>query len=224
MQKYVTPQEFQGSIPALAAGKTGTPESITAVGVKGVDKVVVTGNFVANDTVTVNGTAFTAVAAAPVGNQFLIGVDLPTSLGALQTVLAASVIVGVAAATYAVTDVNTAITATRKGYGDNSTLASTHATVVVSQPAIGLGLAYVSLLTEHTQLKTAALNGDVYLNDGDESQKKSIAMFGTGTVNVKGANLPGVTLNFAMNGPDALVLQFLSGRWRLILNDGAVAS
>ena len=31
-QTYVSPNEFMGSMPAIAAGKTGTPEVITGVG------------------------------------------------------------------------------------------------------------------------------------------------------------------------------------------------
>lgn len=223
MQKYVTPQEFMGSMPAIAAGKTGTPESITVPGLVGVDKVVFTGNFVAGDTVTANGVAFTAVAANAAGNQFNIGVDLATSLTNLAAVLNASTDAAVATTTYTVTDTNTAITATRDTYGPVS-LASTHSTVVVTHVAIGEFEPHIDLTTEHTQLNTGALNGDVYLDDGDETQRKTISMFGSGTVNVKGAHLPGATVNYAMNGNDVLVLQFLGGKWRLIMNDGAVAS
>lgn len=230
---YVSPQEFQGSIPAIAAGKTGTPESITVPGISGVDKILFSGNFVAGETVTVNGVVFTCVASGAAGNQFNVGGSLAASLSALQTVLSASVLPQVACAAYTVTDTNTSITATASvqtaatgAYNyQNLTLASTHApAATVSRPTTGYALPRVSLTTEHTQINSAALNGDVYLDNGDETQRKTIAMFGSGTVNVKGLALPGSTVNYALNGADVLVLQFLSGKWRLILNDGAVAS
>lgn len=53
--------------------------------------------------VTVNGTGFSAVASAPTGNQYLIGASLSETMTNLATVLNASVVTGVAKATYVAT-------------------------------------------------------------------------------------------------------------------------
>jgi hypothetical protein len=53
-----------------------------------------------NATVTINGTAFTFVASGAVGNQINIGANLAATLTALAVVLNASVVAGVALATY----------------------------------------------------------------------------------------------------------------------------
>lgn len=54
----------------------------------------------AASTVTINGTAFTFVAADPVGNQVLIGANVNATVTALAVALNASVVAGVAQATY----------------------------------------------------------------------------------------------------------------------------
>lgn len=53
-----------------------------------------------NSTITMNGTLFTFVAAAPAGNQIQIGVDLTTTLDNAVAALNASVVGAVAQATY----------------------------------------------------------------------------------------------------------------------------
>ena len=54
----------------------------------------------ANSTVTINGTVFTFVASGATGNQVNIGANLAATMTALATALNASVVPGVAAATY----------------------------------------------------------------------------------------------------------------------------
>jgi hypothetical protein len=60
MSKYAD-REFN---PGVAAGVAARPEVLTAGGVKGIGKIVFTGNLIADDTVTVNSVVFTAKAAA----------------------------------------------------------------------------------------------------------------------------------------------------------------
>lgn len=55
---------------------------------------------VAADTLTVNGTAFTFVPSSPTGNQILVGPTVTQTAANVQTTLAASVVSGVAEATY----------------------------------------------------------------------------------------------------------------------------
>lgn len=229
--KYIEPAYLTAPLAAIAAGKTGQPEVLTNGGAKAVGKIVFTGNLVAGDTITINGKVFTAKASGAAGQfEFNVDTTLALSLAALATVLNACTDPLVSIATYTVTDTDTAITASFDGYGaaNNAVvLASTHTSVVVTQPTGGKDATYISLDTEHTQINFASgFTADIYLPDGDESQRKTIAMVGSGTANIisPSDSLPGSTNNYAMNGTDILILQWLAGKWRLILNEGAVAS
>lgn len=229
--KYVSPEYIHSTFPAIAAGKTGKPEVLTFGGVKAsAAKIVFTGNLVAGDTVTVNGKVFTCKASGATGEfQFDVDSTLSLSLDALVTKLNACTDPLVSIATYSKTDTNTALTMTFDaiGIGQNDVVvASTHSTVALTQPSGGKDITHISLETEHTQLVWDTSTETVYLPDGDESQRKTITMSGTGTANVVSLTdlLPGSTNNYAMSDGDVLVLQFLGGKWRLILNDGATAT
>lgn len=225
---YVSPSYQHDSLPAVAAGKTGVPEVLKMGGIKATNgKIVFTGNLIAGDTITVGGKVFTAKASGATGQfEFNVDTTLALSLTALATVLNACTDAAVSVSTYSVTDTNTAITSTLDSYGVGPTLASTHDSVVVTAHASGVVAHYFSLDTEHSQAAWDTVTADVYLPDGDETQRKTIAYSGTGTLNVVSPTdkLPGSTNNYALTNGDVLVLQFLGGKWRLILNDGAVAS
>lgn len=226
--KYIEREMRVAPMPAVAAGKLGRPEVLTKVGVKAVGKIVCTGNHIAGDTFTFNGVTFTCMASGASGEvQYNVGVDLSTSLDNLITKLNACTDVRVSYATYTKTDTNTAITSTSDNYdrNDNSkVLASTHSTVVITQPAGGWERT-VSLDTYMTVFNLpGATTEEAYLEDGDEGQVKAFANIGSGTVNIKGAHLPGSTVNYAMNGADFLLLMYGGAKWRLVLNDGAVAT
>jgi hypothetical protein len=229
--KYVTNETFQGSWPAIKAGKTGAPEVITNGGAKAVGKIVFTGNLIAGNTVTVNGVVFTCMASGAAGAvQFNVDSTLTLSLDALVTILNASVNPLVSIATYSKTDTNTALTASfdANGAANNAVvLASNHSTVVVTAPAGGKDTQSISLDAEHTQIIFgSAFTADLTLADGDESQRKTISMMGAGTANISSPTdmLPGATNNYALNGDDVLVMQFLGGKWRLLFSEGAVAT
>jgi hypothetical protein len=213
----------------IVAGKHGVPEVFTKAGVKAVGKIVYTGNHVANDTTTINGVVFTCKASGAAGElEYNVGVSLDASLDALITKLNACTDVRVSYATYTKTDTNTAVTSTSDYYrfADNSVvLASNHSTVVVTQPTGGQDLAVLSLDTSSHQFNLpGSTTEEAYLNDGDEGQLKFVSNVGSGTVNLKGAHLPGSTNNYALNGADALVFVFLGAKWRLLHNDGATAT
>ncbi len=186
--------------------------------------------ILASDHSTVVVTQPTGGVNAATAVQFDVKGTLSLSLDQLVSQLNASVNVLWSIATYTKTDTNTALTVAFDGYGsaqNSIALASTHSTVVLTQPSGGSDLTYVSLDTEHTQINFAsAITRDIYLPDGDESQRKTIAMLGSGTANIISANdmLPGTTNNYAMNGADVLVLIWLGAKWRLLLNEGATAS
>jgi hypothetical protein len=73
---------------------------VTTPAVKAVGTVDFTANAAADDTLTVNGTVFTFKASGASGNQINVGATLPDTLTNIVTVLNASVVVGVALATY----------------------------------------------------------------------------------------------------------------------------
>jgi hypothetical protein len=77
----------------------GAPASSTAT-VAATGSIGFSAQPAPNSTVTINGTAFTFVASGATGNQCNIGVSLSATMTALATVLNASVVAGVAAATY----------------------------------------------------------------------------------------------------------------------------
>jgi len=73
-----------------------------------------------DSTVTINGTAFTFKASGATGNQVNIGVNLAATMTALATVLNASVISGVAEATYVGGATTLTITHDAAGLGGNA--------------------------------------------------------------------------------------------------------
>lgn len=209
----------------LAKGIAGSRRTMATGGVKAVGKIVFTGNHIATDTFVVNGVTFTARASGASGNEWNIDSTLALSLAALAVVLNASVLAAVSRFTYTVTDTNTAITVTADNYAysDNSVaLSSNHSTVVVT--AMTGGKDRPNLDTAHSRLVVASGTHEFYIPDGEESQRMTISQTGAGTANVKGAHLPGSTVNYAMGDGDALYLVYLGAKWRLVMNDGATAT
>ncbi len=76
----------------------GAPVTVATVAASAV--IPWTAQPAANSTFTPNGTAFTFVAAGPVGNQVLIGANLAATIANLAVALNASAVGGVAQATY----------------------------------------------------------------------------------------------------------------------------
>ena len=218
---------FSYAAPVQASAVKTSGGTNTVSQVASITKALFSTNFAAGDSVTFNGVTYTAVASAPGVGQFLPNASLALTLSDLQQKFSTGVspLVG----SFSVTDAGTSLTYTpvqvvsATAYTVSAVKTSGGTNTATQSTNLGVPLTFASLDTEHTQFSTAGAF-DVYLNDGDESQRKTFAMFGAGTVNLKGANLPSTTVNYAFNGADALVLQFLGAKWRLILNDGAAAS
>ena len=95
-------------------GLFGNPTTVATVAAKG--SIVFSAQPAVNSTITINGTAFTAVASGATGNQFNIGANLAATLTNIVTVLAASVVPAVQQATYTQTG-GTTLVITRTALG-----------------------------------------------------------------------------------------------------------
>lgn len=96
----------------------GAPTTTGAVAATGT--ITFTAQPTVNSTVSVGGTAFTFVASGATGNQCNIGANLAATLTALAVVLNASVVPGVAAATYGSNATQLTITHDTLGLTGNS--------------------------------------------------------------------------------------------------------
>lgn len=225
--KYVNPEYKTSPFPALAAGKSGLPQQLPRGGVKSIGKIVFTGNMIAGDTITVNTKVFTCMASGATGEfQFNVDISLSASLDSLITVLNACTDPLVSYATYTKTDTNTAVTSTSDGYAyaDNypsKALASTHSTVVVTQPASGRNKGEISLETESTNISHASSTEYFTLAEGDEFQKKTIVMTGAGVAEIDG-DFAGSSTTLTFDAGEYAVLQYLNGEWKAVANTGAL--
>lgn len=105
----------------------------TGTGVHASGNITFTGNPSPADTVTVNGTVVTFVAASPTGNQVLIGASAAATATNLHTFLAASANVNILASTYSVAGLVITVTAASVGVAGNSiTLAEASTSLTVS--------------------------------------------------------------------------------------------
>lgn len=96
---------------------------------------------VAADTLTVNGTALTFVAASPGANQVLVGPTATATAANLQTFLAASVDSNIILATYATSGTVTTVTAAAAGTAGNSfTLVKSSSHITLSGAVLTGGL------------------------------------------------------------------------------------
>lgn len=120
---------------------------------------------VAGATVTVNGTVFTAVAAAPTAAQFLIGVDAAATATNLATQLTASAAAGVALADY--TASGATITVRMKvgnaGVGGNgfSLAASGNANLTIGSANAAIA-GRIAFTTNPANTNTLTVNGTVF--------------------------------------------------------------
>lgn len=185
---------FGSTSPVVQLASSGNSESFADVapglmyqlgmtdlnpsGVRSVSSVVITGQakatgtvtFSANpavdDTVTVNGTVFTAKASGATGNQFNIGADVTATALNLKTVLAASVVAGVAAATYtSALGVVTVKHSTFGTAGNSFTLAKSGTNIAVSGATLsgGSNSAARTVTTDYT---INAELGKIFIVDG----------------------------------------------------------
>jgi len=123
---------------------SGTPTSgqftFASTAVAGARVYTVGTNFVANDTVTINGVTFTAVASSATGNEFLVGSTVAISITNLATVMAVNSTI---AALYTITSNATTFTLaeTLAGGGNTPTAATVVGTGVITSAAPTTSLA-----------------------------------------------------------------------------------
>lgn len=176
------------------------------------------------DTVTVNGTAFTAKVSGATGNQFDVGVSIAASLTALAVVLNASVVAGVAKATYgAAAAVLTATFDEGGAVGNDYTLAST-ADVTIVDAAGGADLVLGDSVYHYFDSSQAV---DQYydLAEGDEGTRRVVALrtkSGAGGAIVRADFDGGTTINLGTVGEYA-VLEYVIGQWVVVKNTGDLA-
>lgn len=215
-------------LPQVRKGMTGNLETFTAGGVRATGTWTFALNPSAAATITVNGTVFTFVASGATGNQINIGVDLATTLSNAVTVLNASVVAGVALATYSAN--TTVLTATYKTYsvaGNSFTLAASVATVSGATMSGGQDLVAASIATEPTVFNlTQAVDQRCTLAAGEETQRKLIYVgtrSGAGNLVVApSAIVGGTTITFNAAGMWC-ELRYLAGSWVKIAGTATVA-
>ncbi|MGU2444435.1 DUF3383 family protein [Burkholderia cenocepacia] len=125
---------------------TGSQFQVTSkssgVGAAASGTVTLTANPAANDTVTINGTAVTFVAAAPVGSQVLIGGSAAATAANLQAFLAASADANLSQCSYSTAGAVTTVTAIALGNAGNAiTLAKSSAAITLSGATLAGGVA-----------------------------------------------------------------------------------
>jgi hypothetical protein len=224
---YVPSSSLHAAIRTLAAGRAGEPQVISASNRAASGKIAFTANFTAGDTLIINGMTWTMVASGATAAQVNIAGTLTLSLDAIVTALNASADSRVTPATYSKTGGGTELTAVYDTAGDAGNSfrlgENTTATSTITQMSGGIATQAVSMETENTLLTVASGTDAITLPDGVEFQKKVIVMTGAGTVTMTSptAKLPLTTYTF--NGADSLILQWLSGSWKIILNTGVAA-
>lgn len=120
------------TITARAYGTAGNSYGLLKSGANIAVSGATLSGGVAQDTLTVNGTAITFVATAPTGSQVLVGPTAAATAANLQTFLAASVDTNIAAATYSTASTVTTVTFLTAGTAGNSftlTKSSSHITL-----------------------------------------------------------------------------------------------
>jgi hypothetical protein len=224
-QKYVVPQEFQGHSPAIAAGKTGAPESIVGLvaSVAGVDTLTFSNtNLAAGDSISVNGLSFAAVVAGAVGNQFNIGASLTATLAAAVIAAQATLPAASTGLTFSSTATTFVSTSAIANNFKNAVLAAVRAvgTAVYTVTTAGVGLTAVSLTTEYTNLNTAAVSGSVVIKTAVGKIYGIAPIAALGTVGAKTAYS---NASFAP-GFNTLSLLYAGGFWNIVMNNLATLS
>lgn len=140
---------------------SGTPTATDQYAFSGVSRVAgtrtytVTTNVAANDTITIDGVTFTAVATSPTGNQFLVGSTIAASITNLVTIMAKNVTIS---SRYTITSNATTFTLTETIAGSGYTPST--ATVV------GTGV-----ITSATATVSSAGTGTFTFFSGDSGKK-----------------------------------------------------
>jgi len=226
-------------LPALRAGKTGTPETLTQGGTFASGNIEFADNPTADDTITLNGVVvkFTtdpsdATAAGTIVDPVLVNIklDLDTTLDEAVTVLNdVGAPVAVKVATYSnVTSTKLGVVYDDIGSGGNAyTLAASDDTPSGATLTGGQDVTYVSVATENTKISLSQnVNQAIGFPDGDEAQNKTIYMInkgGSGNAVVTPDHLAGGTTITFDADKEYSVLKFLDGQWVQIVGTATVA-
>lgn len=231
--KYVEDRFKTQPFPAIAAGKTGEPETLYAGGVKAAGAIVFSDQPAVDSTITINGTAFTFKANGAVGNQINISaVNLEGTIDNIVTALNASVVAGVASATYSKTNATT-LGISFDAYDADGNLftlaavAGSNGTVSGATLTGGQDMGVVSVETEPSKISLSqGVNQALTLENGDEAQRKVIYMVaksGAGNAVLTPANLAGgTTITFDTVG-DYAEMRFMNGEWYVTAGTATVA-
>lgn len=184
-------------------------------------------NFNADDTVTVGGVVFTAKASGATGNQFNIDSTLSPSLDALVTVLNASVVAAVAAATYSKSGTTILLVVhdnADPAIGNAFTIAGSVGTASGATLAGGLATDTIGATDGETlNIVTPAGEAVAYtLPLGEEGQERTLFFKTKGAganAVVTGTFAGGTTYTYDTAG-EFTKLKFLGGSWRTLVNSG----
>jgi len=181
--------ELAGSAIAVWDGERFKLTSTSAgAGEKATGTITLTGNPAPADTLTVNGTVVTFVAAAPVGNQVLIGATSAITAANLQAFLAASANANIAQASYSTVGLVTTVTHDNVGTAGNAfTLAEVSAAITISGATLagGTNASSVSYASDHVsgqpvstmlKLTSALANTPVVGADAEEPVDAILAL------------------------------------------------
>lgn len=226
-------------LPAIRAGKTGTPETITNGGTNATGYITFADKPTAADTITLNGifVEFTAAASDPTAagtalDPLLVNIkaDLTLTIDEAAVVLNdAGAPAAVKVATYsnvAGTKLNVVYDA--KGViGNTYTLAASSDTPSAATLVGGQDITEISLATENTKLSLSqAVDQAISFPNGDEAQNKTIYMIaksGAGNAVVTPTSLAGGTTITFDADKEYSVLKFLDGQWVQIAGTATVA-
>lgn len=191
--------------------------------------ITFSGNFTANDTVTVNGVVFTAVASGASGNQFNVAGSLSGSLDNLVTVLNNSTDEHVNVATYSKTgsdDTLTVVYDTETEVGNAFTLDASVGTVNDSTLSGGVT---PDPLEDAAVFYLVTVDGDdmdFVLPYGIDGQEVTLYFKtkGTGSNAVVHGTFAGGDTEATFDAEGEFVkLQWLNDAWEVVLNHGSVS-
>jgi len=233
INKYATEQNDV----AIAAGRTGTPQTYTKGGELARGSITFADNPTANDTVTLNGKVikFSASAsdfttAGSVADPFILNIkaSLTLTLDEVATQTNGSANASLSVATYANSGgtILTIVYDTYTSTGNSYTLAASADTASGATLTGGQAKVTLSSATENIELAISDSNDQHYiLANESEFTRRTIAMTakGSGNAVITPASFSsGTTITFNTDG-DIWFGIFINGAWKTVASDATVA-
>jgi hypothetical protein len=218
---------------ALRAGVGGSPQDLTLGGTHAAATITFSANITDGDTMVLNGVSVTANTSGS-ADTFAAGVDLPTTLGNLQTALnSTSASAGLQVAT-AVCDTSASCVLTYDTVGEVGNTYTFDYTGLTAAPTLapttmtgGQDTRVISVDTSATSIAlTQNVDQALSLPNGQEHQEKTIVLSskgGTGNAVITPTNLTGgttLTLNAAGKWHKLI---FIGGSWQAVAGTGTIA-